>query len=464
MLLAILAIALGVTICSKWFADRASTNAALERLSSTSKLCVNATYPLTPSVLTQIQDLSGLRLAIVLVGGASENDSDHSLEYESQSSSFPGSTPVSKLQEICRDADGTAKQPFLKVLDLGQEAWNALAVRLPNDSAKMAGKRFLVLIEPVDKSRQASVQAFVLPLVTGLFSAAAIAIVATVVVSRIGRRVERLRTHVESIAGGAFETIQPNGPIDTIHSLYQSVNVMSQQLKRSAAEIAQNERSRLINLIASGLAHELRNHLTGAKLAIQTCDADEGSREALSIAQKQMHLAEESIQRLLALRVGSNIAVTPEMSESQIVFAVRELTQPMAQHRRVAFEVKVSSDGELMIPDGNSVVGAIINLVLNAFEAAGPGGKVELRQSHEQASSGNLSLWIVRDNGPGPSAEIAESMFEPFATTKREGVGLGLAMCKRIAHRLHGDVYWKRVDGWTEFVFKVGTTINTRSE
>ena len=62
---------------------------------------------------------------------------------------------------------------------------------------------------------------------------------------------------------------------------------------------------------------------------------------------------------------------------------------------------------------------------------------------------------LIRDNGPGPSTEIEKSMFEPFATTKREGVGLGLAMSKQIAQRQQGDIRWSRDSKWTEFVLRI---------
>ena len=67
MLLAVLATTLGVTVCSKRFADSIARDETLERLSSTAKLCVNAPYPLTDSVLTQIQELSAFTLGVAEV-------------------------------------------------------------------------------------------------------------------------------------------------------------------------------------------------------------------------------------------------------------------------------------------------------------------------------------------------------------------------------------------------------------
>jgi signal transduction histidine kinase len=241
---------------------------------------------------------------------------------------------------------------------------------------------------------------------------------------------------------------------------------MSLQLQRSSSQIAQNERSRMINLMASGLAHELRNHLTGARLAIQTCSPDPSTQEALSISLKQMKLAEETIQRLLTLKVDATEKLSAPMTLQQICEAVREMVLPIASHQRVLFQMEdcCGSDGqkvsrdclETWVDDGSSIVGAIVNLVLNALEAAGPGGAVEVSAKRLDDACKTME-WVVQDNGPGPTQEIVATMFEPFATTKREGVGLGLAMCRRIAQRHHGDVNWHRENGRTTFTLRIRT-------
>ncbi len=459
MLFAVLATALGVTICSKWFADRTARSATLERLTSTGKLCVNAPYPLTESVLTQIQELSTLKLAIV---------AEDSTRLISKSSAFPIDREQPWISRLASHANKLPQEPFFETIELGVgNRANATAFQLPQDSKTAdAKRRYLILVESQSSANGGSVQAFVLPLVTGLFSSIAIALVAVIVANRIGHRIERLGEHVQKIADGSFETIALTGPIDAIYKLYESVNSMSQQLQRSSSQIAQNERSRMINLMASGLAHELRNHLTGARLAIQTCSPDPSTQEALSISLKQMKLAEETIQRLLTLKVDATEKMSAPMTILQIYESVRDMVQPIASHQRVLFQMKdcCGSDGakiggdclETAVDDGSSIVGAIVNLVLNALEAAGPGGAVAV-SAKLIGNSCKTMEWVVQDNGQGPTEEIVATMFEPFATTKREGVGLGLAMCRRIAQRHQGDVHWHREKGQTIFTMRIRT-------
>ena len=171
-----------------------------------------------------------------------------------------------------------------------------------------------------------------------------------------------------------------------------------------------------------------------------------------------MSLAEETIQRLLTLRADAPDNPSPPLSIRQIQKSVFELVQPIASHQRVTVEMNDCEDltgFDRLLNDGGSIVGALLNLVLNAMEAAGPGGTVKIATHLLGDRSGTVE-WNVQDNGPGPTSEIAATMFEPFATTKPEGVGLGLAMCKRIAQRQGGDVNWTRLEGWTIFKLRLG--------
>ena len=90
----------------------------------------------------------------------------------------------------------------------------------------------------------------------------------------------------------------------------------------------------------------------------------------------------------------------------------------------------------------------LLNVLTNAIEAAGPGGQVEVRLGQ----TGTGRAWVeVLDSGPGPSAEVAARLFEPFVTGKREGVGLGLAVARQVVEAHGGAIAWRRLDGRTCF-------------
>jgi C4-dicarboxylate-specific signal transduction histidine kinase len=80
----------------------------------------------------------------------------------------------------------------------------------------------------------------------------------------------------------------------------------------------------------------------------------------------------------------------------------------------------------------------LVNLLTNAFQALAErsDGKVSLSAQRED----DKLLWVVEDNGPGIADEVRHRLFEPLATTRAKGLGLGLALCRRIAERHGGDI------------------------
>lgn len=77
------------------------------------------------------------------------------------------------------------------------------------------------------------------------------------------------------------------------------------------------------------------------------------------------------------------------------------------------------------------------------------------------------SLWpghavlTVSDNGAGPPPDVAKEIFEPFVTSKPEGLGLGLPLVARCARRLDGEIQWDRVEQQTRFCLTFRVTIPT---
>jgi two-component system NtrC family sensor kinase len=84
------------------------------------------------------------------------------------------------------------------------------------------------------------------------------------------------------------------------------------------------------------------------------------------------------------------------------------------------------------------IVQVLLNLLLNAADAAGPNGRVTLRVQRKGASA----QVVVEDNGPGIDEGIRGRLFEPFATTKEvgKGTGLGLAVCRGLVESARGTI------------------------
>ncbi len=224
-------------------------------------------------------------------------------------------------------------------------------------------------------------------------------LVATWQASRITSRIGILKNQIVAIASGETLAELKLGPNDDIQSLQTAMRLMSIELAESKRRIAENERTRLIQLLASGLAHELRNLLTGARLALQTCESDATDHEAIAIATQQMDLAEQQVRRLLTVQTGIAQENEPPILCMQLLKNVVELVRPMANHRQVNVDVfpPLDTDSEekdkllgLKVRSANAVTGALLNLVINAMEAAGPNGQVKIKvASYSIATDGS---------------------------------------------------------------------------
>jgi hypothetical protein len=113
----------------------------------------------------------------------------------------------------------------------------------------------------------------------------------------------------------------------------------------------------------------------------------------------------------------------------------------------VLLDLEFAASIRFVRADRESLRAAIVNLGTNAIEAAGLGGEVTLKTVDSQDNVGIE----VGDSGKGPPPHVAETLFEPFVSTKPEGVGLGLALARQVALDHGGSLSWKREAGRTIF-------------
>lgn len=269
----------------------------------------------------------------------------------------------------------------------------------------------------------------------------------------LGRRVQELEEKARRIASGDFSPMPLPTTNDEMRDLAVSVNEMASQLASLQDAIRRSERLRLLGQVSGGLAHELRNGLTGARLAVQLYLHEKGEVEEggpLSVALRQLALLETQVQRLLGL----GKAGPPARQRHDLGEALREavaLLRPRCRHADITLETALPDGPVEAQVDAGQWAQMLVNLLGNAIDAAGPGGRVE------------ANLWVrgdravveVVDSGPGPAEEVAGRLFEPFVTSKPEGIGLGLAVARTVAEAHGGTISWSRREGMTCFRVEV---------
>ncbi|HEX4590503.1 MAG TPA: HAMP domain-containing sensor histidine kinase [Gemmataceae bacterium] len=212
--------------------------------------------------------------------------------------------------------------------------------------------------------------------------------------------------------------------------------------------LRKSERMRVLGQVSGGLAHQLRNGVAGAKLAVQlhakSCEA--GETESLDMARKQLARVEADLSRFLDL--GRDAVPRRPCRVVDLVEEAVSLLRPRCRHADVQLCWEPPASDPVVDGDPGRLGHLLVNLLTNAVEAAGPGGAIEITVDQTVAGDCAVDIW---DSGPGPDQAIARRLFQPFATGKSDGVGLGLFVARQAAEAHGGRLNWRRERGRTCF-------------
>jgi two-component system, NtrC family, sensor histidine kinase HydH len=217
------------------------------------------------------------------------------------------------------------------------------------------------------------------------------------------------------------------------------VEEVTERLQRHHWEMLRAEQLAAVGQLAAGVAHEVRNPLTGMKLLVEAA-LRPGNRKPLS--EEDLEVIHGEIARLEET-VGNFLAFARLPAPQRQVCDLREaLARPLdlvrarARQQQVRLTVETPGQALPVSLDGGQFSTVLVNLLLNALDAMPRGG--ELRVGLE-ADARECRL-RVRDTGPGIAPEIAGRLFTPFASTKPTGTGLGLSLSRRIVEEHGGTV------------------------
>lgn len=227
------------------------------------------------------------------------------------------------------------------------------------------------------------------------------------------------------------------------HDLLRSeVCRLREELTRKNRELQRRERLAALGEMAAGVAHEIRNPLGGIGLYASLLERDLTDRpEQLKIV-RRMSVGVRNMEGIIGDILAFAGEVEPDrrrVSLAEIVDSA--LTQAAPRHELL--DVQVDVDMRMtaceVFCDPRQVERALLNLIINALEAAGPRGRVWIRVGEVNPDDSQVAV-VIEDNGEGVSPAISEQIFNPFFTTKGSGTGLGLAIVHRIAEANGGRV------------------------
>jgi signal transduction histidine kinase len=407
------------------------------RLQQVIDVLQDSSFPYTEAVLNQMRGLSGAEFVAVNKNGGI------------QAATMDVAGDLKTLQTAQAMQGDALDLSELLSLQVAGQAYLAARTggRGPNRHVE------LYVLYPEAAWHASRRDALLTPLAVGGLTLLAMIAASAWLAARMGGRMRTIQNQVARVAAGDFQPLQPRDRDDEIKDLADSVNRMCAGLKNMASAIREQERAELVTQLAGGLAHQLRNAITGARMAVQLhrqrCAT--GERESLDVALKQLTLTEEQIKGLLRLTRNHRQPPTPGRLQDAID-DVCAMVRPLCVHQSVKFETG-GDHVSATIADVDVVRAALLNLSLNAIEAAGPTGCVDLVVNEEVP----FVAIDVRDDGAGVNPEVAESLFDPFVTTKPEGVGLGLALAQQAAREHDGTLTCQRIEDRTVFTLRIRT-------
>lgn len=221
------------------------------------------------------------------------------------------------------------------------------------------------------------------------------------------------------------------------------------EVEESRRELAHLSRITMIGALSSSFAHELNQPLGSILvnaqsalrfLALDPPDLNE-VRDILRDIVKEDQRAGEIISRTRQMLKKGECPQT-KFNVSRMLEEVSLMLKSELMHRGVRLSLQIEDEDLEVCGDPLSIQQVLINLVMNASEAMEELEKGKRRIVVRSRLKLPSELWLsVSDNGPGISAKLREQLFEPFYTTKRKGLGLGLAICRSIASD-HGGKLW----------------------
>lgn len=223
------------------------------------------------------------------------------------------------------------------------------------------------------------------------------------------------------------------------------------RLQELQNELIQVSRLTALGEMASALAHELNqplsaiaNYLKGSRTLLARDEVPHARvADAVDRAANEALRAGDIIRRLRDFLARGETERTLE-SLPKLVEEASALALVGAKEYGIRVQYAFSPDVDLVLADKVQVQQVVLNLVRNAVDALSDtkSGPRELTVTIEPVDDG-LAQVTVADNGPGIDPEVAERLFQPFITTKRTGMGVGLSISRTIIEA-HGGRIWAR--------------------
>jgi two-component system sensor histidine kinase HydH len=215
----------------------------------------------------------------------------------------------------------------------------------------------------------------------------------------------------------------------------------NRSLRETQVSLRRSERLAALGQLTAGLAHELRNPLGTIKASAEMLTKQNVQQNPKVQAEMAEYIGSE-VNRMNSLitsflNFARPLQIHPAEGDlDAVVDGVLRQQADLAKQRQVRVSVQKPEDGCRFSFDADLLAVALTNLLQNAIQASAAGQEVEIRI---ERSAADVRVWVT-DHGSGIPAQHLESIFNPFFTTKPQGVGLGLPIVAKIVDEHQGRI------------------------
>jgi signal transduction histidine kinase len=229
-------------------------------------------------------------------------------------------------------------------------------------------------------------------------------------------RIFALTEATRALAEGRMDQRVAIGGRDEIHQLGDSFNAMADRLVELQEDVRKQERQAMFGRIAAGLVHDLSHPIqnigNSCKLIVKMFDDHEYRETFKRTVEREMVMIKRSVTEVV------------------------DSMQPHAETAGVTLQLETSAEPAFIEGDVFALGRVYRNLILNAIQATAPGGLITVGTE----TRADRVFVRVQDTGCGIPADRLAAIFEDFVTTKRRGLGLGLAISRKIVDQLGGQI------------------------
>jgi len=419
-LVPMLAVLATAWLIANWSFNRALEQRVAEQLQVAAAELANGRLPLSPALLQRVGALLSADVTLVDASGAPLDGVGRQGLAVAAALAGPAPPPAPGATRVQRLA--VAGEPTVVV---------TTGIRGPADPRFSAVLIAASLREAREVARRTALGMGLAVLLAG----AVLAGLSYYLVRGLAAPIERLVAMAGELAAGRRDVRVPPESAGEVGAIARALNELGERLRSYEDALAARSRSSALGEMSARIAHEIRNPLTALQLQLQLLE------ERVPEAQRPTVLRLLDELRRLELIVASTLAEARAarqqeqgprlLSLVQVVSEVLDLVEPSLSHRGLVLE-RALREVPLLALDADRLKQALMNLLSNATDAAGPDGRVRVTTRWE--AQGTSAVLEVEDDGAGiEEARRASLLSGPSGSAKPFGLGIGLKVCAEVA-------------------------------